>query len=73
MAQELLDATDGVSDALKRYKDRVESRIDDLDKNIKKSLGEEMRSYLSKDVLSVSKERGDARNRYCARSFCAIS
>ena len=40
MAQELLDATDGFSDALKRYKDRVESHIDDLDKNIKKSLGE---------------------------------
>ncbi len=41
MAQELLDATDGFSDALKRYKDRVESHIEDLDKNIKKSLGED--------------------------------
>ncbi len=41
MAQELLDATDGFSDALKRYKDRVESHMDDLDQNIKKALGED--------------------------------
>lgn len=40
MAQELLDATDGFSDALKRYKDQVESRIERADKDIKGSLGE---------------------------------
>jgi len=40
MADELLEATDNFSEALKRYKDRVESHIDDLDKNIKRSLGD---------------------------------
>lgn len=40
MANELLEATDNFSEALKRYKDRVESHIDDLDKNIKRSLGD---------------------------------
>jgi uncharacterized protein (DUF952 family) len=39
MADELLDATDGFSDALKRYKDQVESRMSQLDDEIKKKLG----------------------------------
>jgi uncharacterized protein (DUF952 family) len=39
MAGELLDATDGFSDALKRYRDQVESRMDQLDDEIKKKLG----------------------------------
>jgi hypothetical protein len=39
MADELLDATDGFSEALKRYKDKVESRMDQLDDEIKKKLG----------------------------------
>lgn len=38
MANELLDATDGFSDALARYKDRIEGRMDQLDKNIKDRL-----------------------------------
>lgn len=35
MAKELLDATDDFSDALKRYKDKVEARMDEIDKKIK--------------------------------------
>jgi uncharacterized protein (DUF952 family) len=35
MAKELLDATDDFSDALKRYKDKVEARMDEIDKRIK--------------------------------------
>jgi hypothetical protein len=38
LADELLDATDGFSEALKRYKDKVESRIEGLDDEIKKKL-----------------------------------
>lgn len=38
LANELLDATDGFSEALKRYKDKVESRIEGLDDEIKKKL-----------------------------------
>ncbi len=38
LADELLDATDGFSEALKRYKDKVESRIEGLDDEIKKRL-----------------------------------
>jgi uncharacterized protein (DUF952 family) len=38
MAEELLDATDGFSEALKRYKDRVEARIETLDDDIQKRL-----------------------------------
>ena len=38
LAQELLDATDGFSDALARYKDHVEAHMDELDKNIKDAL-----------------------------------
>jgi uncharacterized protein (DUF952 family) len=38
LAQELLDATDGFSDALARYKDHVEAHMDELDKNIKDKL-----------------------------------
>ena len=38
MADELLDATDGFSEALNRFKDRVEGRIERLDDEIKKRL-----------------------------------
>lgn len=38
LADELLDATDGFSEALKRYKDKIESRIEGLDDEIKKKL-----------------------------------
>jgi uncharacterized protein (DUF952 family) len=38
MANELLDATDGFSEALKRMKDKVETRMDRLDDEIKKKL-----------------------------------
>lgn len=38
LADELLEATDGFSEALKRYKDKVESRIEGLDDEIKKKL-----------------------------------
>ena len=38
LANELLDATDGFSDALARYKDHVEAHMDELDKNIKDKL-----------------------------------
>ena len=38
MADELLDATDGFSEALNRFKDRVEGRIERLDDEIKKKL-----------------------------------
>ena len=38
MANELLDATDGFSESLKRYKDKVESRMSQLDDEIKKKL-----------------------------------
>ena len=34
MAQELLDATDNFSDAMSRYKDQVQARIDELNKKI---------------------------------------
>lgn len=40
LANELVDATGDFSDALARYKDRVQSRMDELDKNIKGRLGE---------------------------------
>lgn len=36
LANELLDATDGVSEALKRLKDRTEAHLAELDENIKK-------------------------------------
>jgi uncharacterized protein (DUF952 family) len=36
MAQELLDATDGVSEAMKRMKDRIEGRMSEIDEKIKK-------------------------------------
>ena len=38
MADELLDATDGFSEAMKRMKDRVEGRMERLDDEIKKRL-----------------------------------
>lgn len=38
MANELLAATDDFSEALAHYKDKIESHIDELDKNIKKDL-----------------------------------
>ena len=38
MADELLNATDGFSEALNRFKDRVEGRIEHLDNEIKKKL-----------------------------------
>jgi uncharacterized protein (DUF952 family) len=38
MADELLEATDGFSEALNRFKDRVEGRIERLDDEIKKRL-----------------------------------
>jgi uncharacterized protein (DUF952 family) len=40
LANELVDATGEFSDALARYKDRVQARMDELDKNIKDRLGE---------------------------------
>jgi hypothetical protein len=36
LAQELLDATDGVSDAMKRLKERIEGRMSEIDEKIKK-------------------------------------
>ena len=39
LANELVDATGDFSDALARYKDRLEAHMDDLDKNIKDKLG----------------------------------
>ncbi|MCL4504536.1 MAG: DUF952 domain-containing protein [Chloroflexi bacterium] len=39
LADELVDATGDFSDALARYKDRLEAHMDDLDKNIKDRLG----------------------------------
>jgi uncharacterized protein (DUF952 family) len=38
LANELVDATDQFSEALKRYKDKVEARIEEMDKNIKSKL-----------------------------------
>jgi uncharacterized protein (DUF952 family) len=38
LANELVDATGDFSDALARYKDRIEGRIDELNKNIKDNL-----------------------------------
>jgi len=39
LARELVDATGEFSDALARYKDKIEAHIDELDKNIKGKLG----------------------------------
>lgn len=39
LANELVDATGDFSDALARYKDRLEAHMNDLDKNIKDKLG----------------------------------
>ena len=36
LADELLDATDGVSEAMKRLKDRIEGRMSEIDEKIKK-------------------------------------
>ncbi|MCL5995696.1 MAG: DUF952 domain-containing protein [Chloroflexi bacterium] len=38
LADELVDATGEFSDALARYKDRIQARMDELDKNIKDKL-----------------------------------
>ena len=38
LANELVNATDDFSEALARYKDRIEGRIDELNKNIKDKL-----------------------------------
>jgi uncharacterized protein (DUF952 family) len=40
LANELVDATGEFSDALSRYKDRVQARMDEIDKNIKDKLGD---------------------------------
>jgi uncharacterized protein (DUF952 family) len=40
LANELVDATGDFSDALARYKDRVQARMDELDKDNKSRLGE---------------------------------
>jgi uncharacterized protein (DUF952 family) len=39
LANELVDATGDFSDALSRYKDRIQARMDEIDKNIKDKLG----------------------------------
>lgn len=39
-ADELLDATDDFSEALRQYKDRVKSQMDEFDADFKKNLGE---------------------------------
>jgi hypothetical protein len=39
LARELVDATGEFSDALARYKDKIEAHMDELDKNIKGKLG----------------------------------
>jgi uncharacterized protein (DUF952 family) len=40
LANELVDATGDFSDALARYKDRIQARMDELDKDTKSRLGE---------------------------------